>query len=97
MVVLKRLVKRENVHVVFALPNGNQEYDIMAGSNLRGEMIRLDVPVSQADACRLLPLSLRKSLRVGMSARVVNISIKDWDSGCVHGSLDAVIVQPFRI
>lgn len=43
--VVKRLVKRESIKVQFELPGGSREYDIKAGSNLRGEMIRLDVPV----------------------------------------------------
>ncbi|CAN0476492.1 unnamed protein product, partial [Hapterophycus canaliculatus] len=45
VLVIKRLVKRESINVQFELPNGYREYDIKAGSNLRGEMIRLDVPV----------------------------------------------------
>lgn len=48
MVVIKRLVKRESIKVSFQLPSGNQQHDILAGSNLRGEMIRLDVPVSSS-------------------------------------------------
>lgn len=49
-VVVKRLVKRESIKVSFELPSGNEEHDILAGSNLRGEMIRLNVPVSSS-AC----------------------------------------------
>lgn len=45
VLVVKRLVKRESISVQFELPGGSREYDIKAGSNLRGEMIRLDVPV----------------------------------------------------
>eukprot|EP00903_Cladosiphon_okamuranus_P015477 g14289.t1 len=44
-IVVKRLVKRESINVQFELPDGSREYDIKAGSNLRGEMMRLDVPV----------------------------------------------------
>lgn len=44
----KRLVKRESINVQFELPDGNKGYDIKAGSNLRGEMIRLGVPVGLA-------------------------------------------------
>lgn len=47
VLVVKRLVKRESINVQFELPGGNREYDIKAGSNLRGEMIRLDVPVRE--------------------------------------------------
>ncbi|CAM9701604.1 unnamed protein product [Choristocarpus tenellus] len=43
--VLKRLIKREMLDVVFKLPNGDRTEAILAGSNLRGEMIRLGVPV----------------------------------------------------
>lgn len=39
------MVKRESINVQFELPSGSREYDIKAGSNLRGEMMRLDVPV----------------------------------------------------
>eukprot|EP00752_Nemacystus_decipiens_P004373 g3997.t1 len=45
VLIFKRLVKRESINVQFELPSGSREYDIKAGSNLRGEMIRLDVPV----------------------------------------------------
>ncbi|CAN0204861.1 unnamed protein product [Ascophyllum nodosum] len=44
-VVCKRLVKRKTINVQFELPDGDKSYDIKTGSNLRGEMIRLDVPV----------------------------------------------------
>lgn len=44
--VIKRLVKRETIDVKFELPGGTRDHEIKAGSNLRGEMIRLDVPVS---------------------------------------------------
>lgn len=44
--VIKRLVKRETINVKFELPGGTRDHEIKAGSNLRGEMIRLDVPVS---------------------------------------------------
>lgn len=44
--VIKRLVKRETISVKFELPGGTRDHEIKAGSNLRGEMIRLDVPVS---------------------------------------------------
>lgn len=43
--VMKRLVKREPINVEFELPDGNRDFEILAGSNLRGEMIRLGVPV----------------------------------------------------
>ena len=43
--VCKRLVKRKTINVQFELPDGDKSYDIKTGSNLRGEMIRLDVPV----------------------------------------------------
>eukprot|EP00904_Undaria_pinnatifida_P000067 jgi/Undpi1/10060/HiC_scaffold_28.g12514.m1 len=43
--VIKRLVKRETIDVKFELPGGTRDHEIKAGSNLRGEMIRLDVPV----------------------------------------------------
>lgn len=43
--VIKRLVKRQTIKVMFELPGGSRDYDIKTGSNLRGEMIRLDVPV----------------------------------------------------
>lgn len=52
VLIVKRLVKRESINVQFDLPGGNRDYDIKAGSNLRGEMIRLDVPVRAADEVR---------------------------------------------
>ncbi|CAM9369157.1 unnamed protein product [Ectocarpus sp. 12 AP-2014] len=45
VLVIKRLVKRESINVQFELPSGTRDHEIKAGSNLRGEMIRLDVPV----------------------------------------------------
>lgn len=60
--VIKRLVKRETINVKFELPGGTRDHEIKAGSNLRGEMIRLDVPVSfrsaQNTPPRLLPYTL---------------------------------------
>lgn len=41
----KRLVKREAIDVEFQMADGIKTYDILSGSNLRGEMIRLGVPV----------------------------------------------------
>ncbi|CAM9230721.1 unnamed protein product [Discosporangium mesarthrocarpum] len=43
--VSKRLVKRETLDVVFELPDGDSTMQILAGSNLRGEMIRAGIPV----------------------------------------------------
>lgn len=58
VLVMKRLVKREAIKVQFELPGGSREYDIKAGSNLRGEMMRLDVPVGHfADQIRSMHLS----------------------------------------
>lgn len=55
----KRLVKRENIKVEFLMPDGTKAYDIHAGSNLRGEMIRLGVPVCKNT--RRLCSALRKA------------------------------------
>ncbi|CAN0148162.1 unnamed protein product [Pylaiella littoralis] len=52
VLVMKRLVKREAIKVQFELPGGSREYDIKAGSNLRGEMMRLDVPVYDPQTLR---------------------------------------------
>lgn len=50
VLIVKRLVKRESISVQFELPSGSRDHDIKAGSNLRGEMIRLNVPVRLEDA-----------------------------------------------
>lgn len=50
VLVIKRMVKRESINVQFELPSGSRDHEIKAGSNLRGEMIRLDVPVRLGDA-----------------------------------------------
>ncbi|CAN0329787.1 unnamed protein product, partial [Laminaria digitata] len=47
-----RLVKRETINVKFELPGGTRDHEIKAGSNLRGEMIRLDVPVYDPQTMR---------------------------------------------
>lgn len=67
--VIKRLVKRETINVKFELPGGSRDFDIKTGSNLRGEMIRLDVPVGSTHYPRgtsvVLPLAGHHTAAVG--------------------------------
>ncbi len=86
MLIVKRLVKRESINVQFDLPGGNREYDIKAGSNLRGEMIRLDVPVRAAE---LRPSAPREQQRARRHRyRVLFLVVSSAKSRFVHTLAD---------